>query len=126
MAGADVHKVRTFIRKGVVVRLPINTQNMQFIVATVPEAVVDFESKQPRIDSEGQRLFAVGLIALGTEGAEILSVKVAGQPKGLIQGSVAKVTGLLATTWQMGERHGVSFRADAIEFLNPPRTSASA
>ncbi|KJF15993.1 hypothetical protein AXFE_31450 [Acidithrix ferrooxidans] len=126
MVEADVHKVRTFIRKEAVVRLPINTQNMQFIVATLPEAVIDFESKQPRIDSDGQPISAVGLIALGADGAEILSVKVAGQPKGLTQGSLVKVTGLLATTWQMGDRHGVSFRAEGIEPLNPPRTASAA
>ena len=118
--------MRTFIRKGAVMRLPINTQNMQFIVATLPEAILDFESKQPRIDSNGQPLFAVGLIALGTDGAEILSVKISGQPKGLAQGSLVKVAGLLATTWQMGDRHGVSFRADGIEPLGPTRTASAA
>jgi hypothetical protein len=29
-----------------------------------------------------------------------------------------KVTGLVATTWQMGDRHGVSFRADKVEALS--------
>ena len=106
-------------------RLPINTQNLQFIVATLPEAILDFESKQPRIDGDGQPLFAVGLIALGTDGAEILSVKTSGQPKGLTQGSPVKVIGLIATTWQMGDRHGVSFRAETIESIGSTRTSAA-
>ena len=106
-------------------RLPISTDHVHFIVGTPPEGVVDFESKQPRFDSDGRPLFAVGLIALGADGAEILSVKVSGQPKDLSQGIPVKVTGLVATTWQMGERHGVSFRAEVIEPLSSTRTSAA-
>ncbi len=106
-------------------RLPISTDNVHFIVGTPPEGVVDFESKLPRFDSDGRPISAVGLIALGADGVEILSVKVSGQPKDLSQGIRVKVSGLVATTWQMGERHGVSFRAESIEPLSPTRTSAA-
>jgi hypothetical protein len=104
-------------------RLPIDTQSLSFIAAGVPEAVVDFESKQARLDAEGRPIFALGIIALGSEGADVLSVKVAGQLKGITQGASVKVSGLVATTWQMGDRHGVSFRAESIEAIG---TSTSA
>jgi len=104
-------------------RLPINVQSLSFIAVGVPEPVIDFESKQPRIDTDGRPIFAVGVVALGNEGADILTVKVAGQPKGINQGAPVNVTELVATTWQMGDRHGVSFRAGSIEVIAGPAGS---
>jgi len=101
-------------------RLPINVQSLSFIAVGVPEAVVDFDSKQPRTDTDGRPIFAVGVVALGNEGADILTVKVGGQPKGITQGVPVNVTELVATTWQMGDRHGVSFRAGSIEAIAVP------
>jgi hypothetical protein len=102
-------------------RLPIDTQHLSFIAANPPEPVIDFESKQPRTDPDGRPVFALGVVALGNEGADVLTVKVAGQPKGITQGLPVKVSGLVATTWQMGDRHGVSFRAEVIEAVTLPQ-----
>ncbi len=108
-------------------RLPINVQNLTFIAVSQPEAVVDFDSKQPRSDTDGRPIFAVGVVALGSEGADILTVKVAGLPKGITQGAPVAITELVATTWQMGDRHGVSFRAESIAPIGTPTsTKASA
>lgn len=104
-------------------RLPINVDSLAFIAVALPEAVVDFDSKQPRTDPDGRPIFAVGVVALGNEGADILTVKVSGQPKGITQGAPVRVTDLVATTWQMGDRHGVSFRAEAIESIATPATT---
>ena len=100
-------------------RLPIDTHSLTFFAVGVPEAVVDFDSKQPRNDADGRPLFSVGVVALVPEGAELLSVKVPGQPRGITPGVPVKVNGLVASTWQMGDRHGVSFRAEAIETQAP-------
>jgi hypothetical protein len=58
-----------------------------------------------------------------------LIVKVAGLPKSITAGSPVKVSDLVATTWQMKERNGVSFRAESIESLGtsvtPPKSSAT-
>ncbi|MDA8280755.1 MAG: hypothetical protein M0Z63_10110 [Actinomycetota bacterium] len=107
-------------------KLRVDVNGVTFIAANPPEAVVDFESKLPRTDPDGRPVFAVGVVALGAEGADVLTVKVAGQPKGITQGLPVKVSGLVATTWQMGDRHGVSFRADVIEAVTQPqKTPAS-
>jgi hypothetical protein len=37
--------------------------------------------------------------------------------KGLSEFTVVKVTNLIATTWEVGANHGVSFRADRIELV---------
>lgn len=103
-------------------RLPIDTTGITFLVATAPEPVRDFESKQHKTDETGAPLFAVQLVALGGDGAEVISVKIAGEPATLSQGSPVRVTGLVATPWSMGDRAGVSFKASGME----PATATSA
>jgi hypothetical protein len=103
-------------------KLPIDTTGITFLVATAPEPVRDFESKQHKTDETGAPLFAVQLVALGGDGAEVISVKVAGEPATLTQGSPVRVTGLVATPWSMGDRAGVSFKASGME----PATAATA
>jgi hypothetical protein len=96
-------------------KLPIDTTGITFLVATAPEPVRDFESKQHKTDEAGAPLFAVQLVALGSDGAEVISVKIAGEPATLTQGSPVRVTGLVATPWSMGDRAGVSFKASGME-----------
>lgn len=42
-------------------------------------------------------------------------LRTAGESKGLSVGGAVKVSGLVATTWAMGDRSGVSFRAAKVE-----------
>jgi len=110
-------------------RLPIDTQYLNFIAVGIPEAVLDFDSKQPRHDPDGRALYSLSIVAIGGEGADILIVKVAGLPKGITAGSPVKVADLVATTWQMKDRNGVSFRAESIDSLGasvtPSKSSAT-
>jgi len=61
------------------------------------ESVPDFETKAPRLDANGQPIYSVPLFAISPDSYDTLTVKVAGEPKGV------------------GGNHGVSFRADKIE-----------
>ncbi len=99
-------------------KLPFETSSLDFLTVSIAEPVIDFDSKQQRVDTDGKAIFAVSVVAIGGEGADILAVKVAGEPKGLTLGAPVKVTGLVATTCQMGDRHGVSFRAAKVEVLS--------
>ena len=105
-------------------RLPIETSNLTFIVVAPPQPVLDFDSKQPRVDANGQPVFTFGVVALGSDGADIINVKVSDEPKGLVLGGQVRVSGLVATTWAMGDRNGVSFRAERVEVLSGPATKA--
>jgi hypothetical protein len=77
--------------------------------------VVDFETKRPRADENGEPLYMVQLIAMSDGAADIIAVKVPGQPSGLRQGHPVKVQGLVAQPWTMQDRSGVAFRAARIE-----------
>ena len=97
-------------------KLPIDTSAISFLCALAPEPVVDFETKRPRADENGEPLYSVQLVALGEGSAEIIAVKVPGMPLPAIrQGAPVKVTGLVAQPWTMADRSGVAFRAARIE-----------
>ncbi len=104
-------------------RLPIDTEQMTFLAVAGPEAVLDYETKTPKADANGEPLYAVSVVAMHDGAAEILSVKVAGDPAGVTQGAALYVTGLVALPWSMGDRAGVSYRAQRI---TPATTKAEA
>jgi hypothetical protein len=105
-------------------KLPIDTAGMTFIAAGPPEAVVDFETKTAKVDESGQPVFGLQVVALVDGGAEVLSVKVIGEPKGVGQGAALKLVGLTALPWAMGDRSGVAFRAARIESAGASRTAS--
>jgi hypothetical protein len=97
-------------------KLPVDTSAIAFLCAMPPEPVVDFETKRPRADENGEPLYVVQLIALAENSAEILAVKVPGMPSANIrQGHPVKVHGLVAQPWTMNDRSGVAFRAARVE-----------
>ena len=101
-------------------KLPVDTSGMTFMCAVAPEPVLDFETKRQRADKNGEPLYAVQVVALAEGGAEIIAVKVAGEPS-VAQGAMLAIHALVASPWSMGDRSGVAFRASRIE----PASSAS-
>ncbi len=95
-------------------RLPINTEQMTFLAVAAPEAVLDYETKTPKADGNGELLYSVQLVAMHDGAAEIISVKIAGDPAGVTEGVPLYLTGLVAQPWTMGDRAGVSYRAQRI------------
>jgi hypothetical protein len=98
-------------------RLPIDTQTVKFAAAGPAEPVLDYETRAPKTDENGTALFNVPLFAAGSGVKDSITVKVSGEPKGLSEFTPVKITNLIATTWEVGTNHGVSFRAERIEVL---------
>ena len=98
-------------------RLPIDTASVKFAAAGMAEPVLDYETKAPKLDENGVALFNVPLFAAGSGIKDSITVKVSGEPKGLTEFTLVKVTNLVASTWEVGNNHGVSFRADRIELV---------
>ena len=96
-------------------KLPIDTAGITFLAAGPPEPVLDFESKTVKVDENGAPLYSVQLAAMADGGAEVISVKVSGEPKGITQGAAIKLTGLVAIPWSMGDRSGIAYRAAQVE-----------
>jgi hypothetical protein len=98
-------------------RLPIDTAGMTFMCAAPARPVTDFETKQQKADlTTGELLYNLQVVALDEEGAQIITVKVAGDPK-VGQGAMLKLEGLVALPWSMGDRSGVAFRANRAEAI---------
>ena len=96
-------------------KLPVDTSAIAFLCALEPQPVLDFETRRPRADENGEPLYVIQLIALAEGAAEILAVKVPGLPSGIRQGHPVKVSGLVAQPWSMNDRSGVAFRAARVE-----------
>ena len=97
-------------------KLPVDTSAIAFLCALEPQPLLIFQSKEQRADENGEPLYVVQLIALAEGEAEILAVKVPGQPSQAIrQGHPVKVHGLVAQPWSMNDRAGVAFRAARVE-----------
>jgi len=108
-------------------QLPIDVTSMTFFAAGEPEQMTEHDSDKPRLDKTGQALFVVRLVALGDGQAEVMAVRVAGAPpKGVTQGTAVRCVGLTATPWQMGERSGVTYRAERVEAVAPARVAPGA
>ena len=96
-------------------RLPIDIAGMTFMCAAPARPVTDFDTKQQKADlATGELLYNLQVVALDEDGAQIITVRVAGDPK-VGQGVMLKLDGLVATPWSMGDRSGVSFRANRVE-----------
>jgi hypothetical protein len=63
-------------------KLPVDTSAIAFLCAVEAEPVVDFETRRPKADENGEPLYVVQLIALTDGAAEILAVKVPGPALG--------------------------------------------
>jgi hypothetical protein len=98
-------------------RLPIDTAAIKFAAAGPAEPVLDFASKAHKTDENGVPLFQVPVFAAGSGIKDSITVKVAGEVKGLSEFTLVKITNLIAQTWEVGDNHGVSFRADRVEVV---------
>lgn len=97
-------------------RLPIDTSGMTFMAAAEARPVTDFETRLQKADENGELLFNLQVVALDSDGAQILTVKVAGDPQ-VAQGAMLALDGLVAIPWSMNDRSGVAFRASAIRII---------
>jgi len=95
-------------------KLPIDTSNTMIVAGTV-EPVIDFDTKRQRADQNGEPLWSVELVSFCEDGTQVWSTRVVGAAPGFLPGQPVKVRGLVAQTWEMEGRHGISFRAASVE-----------
>jgi hypothetical protein len=82
--------------------IPVDVSNLTFIAGSDPGAVLDME-RRPRADkATGGELWRLDVVALGgDDGAEVWSVRVVGEPRGIRTGQALRVVGLTASPWEM-------------------------
>jgi hypothetical protein len=105
--------------RGGLMRLPIDTARLKFLVVAEAEPLRQYEEGKPReawaarTDVNGEVLWRVQLVALGDGEAEIIRVAVPGDPK-VAQGEMVAVDGLTAQAWELDGRSGMAFRCVAV------------
>ena len=103
--------------------IPVDTARLGVLrCAIAPEAKLSNpETQEVKRDRDGNPVWTVA-VTVRQDGRRIsvIEIAVSGQPKGIEEGQTVKVTGLTAFMWSMGDRHGVSFRADAITPVTGP------
>src|SRR4051794_21502330 len=97
-------------------RLPIDTSGMTFMAAAPAKPVTDFDTRQHKADENGELLYNLQVVALDTDGAQIITVKTPGDP-GVVQGAMIELDGLVGMPWAMNERSGVAFRAKRVRAI---------
>ncbi|MCQ8190564.1 SCO3933 family regulatory protein [Streptomyces rugosispiralis] len=109
--------------------IPVDTSRLGVLRCAVgPEPkIAGFESKEVKKDRDGNTVYTVA-VTVRQDGrrVSVIEIAVSGEPKGVVEGSEVRVTGLEAFAWAMGDRHGISFRAAAITPVAAPASSASA
>ena len=73
--------VKSTIEAGSVMKLPIDTSGMTFMAAAPARPVTDFETRQHKADENGELLYNLQVVALDPDGAQIITVKVPGDPR---------------------------------------------
>ncbi|MFE3772306.1 hypothetical protein [Streptomyces sp. NPDC059122] len=97
--------------------IPVDTSRLGVLRCAVgPEPkIADFETKQVKKDRDGNTIYTVG-VTVRQDGrrVSVIEIAVPGEPKGVLEGTEVRITGMEAFAWAMGDRHGISFRAAAI------------
>ncbi len=96
------------------VKLRVDTSELTFLLVAPAAPVRDFDSGRAKVE-DGVPLFSVRLVAMGAGEAEIINVKVPGEPVGLVPGQPVMLHELTAQPWSIGDKSGVAFRALGIE-----------
>lgn len=103
--------------------IPVDVGRLGSLLCVVEPApkLVSVETGEVKTDRDGRTVWTVGLAVREGSGrrASIVEVSVPGEPVGVVVGMPVQVTDLVAVSWQMGDRHGVSFRASAVTPVVP-------
>jgi hypothetical protein len=97
--------------------IPVDTARLGVLrCAIAPEVKIsNSETQEVKKDRDGNPVYTVAVtVRQDRRRISVIEIAVSGEPKGIDEGQIVKVTGLVAFMWAMGDRHGVSFRADAI------------
>jgi hypothetical protein len=105
-------------------RYRVATEGDQLLAATAAEPVLDRESGRPRLGPNGQPDQMLTVVVMRGDGADVWRVRTTDVAKGIAQGVAVRIHGLVATSWELNGRAGVSLRAERIEPASATRQAA--
>ncbi|MEU3600612.1 hypothetical protein ABZ714_18115 [Streptomyces sp. NPDC006798] len=102
--------------------IPVDTARLGVLRCAIPPEVKysNAETKEVKKDREGNPVWTVAvMVRQEARRISVIEIAVPGDQKGVTEGTEVRVTGLVAFAWAMGDRHGISFRANAITPVPP-------
>src|SRR3954453_9143481 len=75
-------------------RIPVDMSGLTFMAAAPVRPVTDFDTRQQKADENGELLYNLQVVWLDGDGAQIITVKVAGDPR-VGQGALLEFDGLV-------------------------------
>lgn len=102
--------------------LPVDTSKVSFEAMAEPVLDTDWDTGEVKLTKDKTPVYRLQASALFEGRCEVISLRVNSEPKGIgpRTGFVAK--NLRLTPWTIGDRSGISYRADSIE-PEPPAKS---
>ena len=97
--------------------IPVDTTRMSVpIVVLAPEVKAHPETGEIKTDRDGNTQYrtAVSVSWLGRRLPEVIDVTTSVEPANIALGTPVKLVNLVARPWQMGDRSGISFSAEAV------------
>jgi hypothetical protein len=107
-------------RKGIVVKLELKTDGVDFVVSKPPTPKTDENGRQKADRNTGELHFVTELVAMDDDGAEVIKVTTLGDAPKVAKRQAVMPAGLRVTHWAMEGRSGLSFRADSIAPVQTP------
>lgn len=96
--------------------LTIDTTGKRFTVTKAPEPKTMNNGEHRADKATGLPLWSTQLVVVDNDGGDIISVTTAGEkPPPIELDDPVTVHGLVAIPWDAGNRHGIAFRAIAIQ-----------
>ncbi|MGW6774054.1 SCO3933 family regulatory protein [Streptomyces sp. NPDC055037] len=103
--------------------IPVDMARLGSAMCVVPPEPRMTPDGEVRKDREGNPVWVVGVSVRqqSTRRADVIEVAVSGQPQGITEGARLTVVDLVATSWEIEGRRGISFRASAVRpEVSPP------
>lgn len=94
---------------------PVDKDQVRLMAAGGREPVVDRATGEQRRDRDGRLLWRVSTVLFFGGSAEVVWLRSPDIADDIEQGCVIRATSLVVSPWAMGDRSGVSYRADRID-----------
>jgi hypothetical protein len=99
------------------IHIPVKTDGLTAITSGYEPVIRDHKTGELAVDPKtGQTHYRVHVTVVlpGEVRPQVWSIRVLGEPKGLQAGQAVTMSGLIASEWEMEDRHGIGFRAESV------------
>lgn len=97
--------------------IPVDVARLGALLCVMaPEPRMNQETGQQRVDREGVPVFVVGVSVRQRDRrqTDVIDVAVSGEPVGIVEGMRVIIADLVAASWEIDGRKGMSYRASSV------------